>query len=984
MKTIYKKLLFLLLMLPLGVAAQTLEGTVVDAKTQKSISGVNVVVQGAQMSTQTDANGNFKLTKLKTGNVLTFTYVGYKKETVEYNNQKSITVSLQEEANTLQEVVVQVGYGTVKKKDATGAVALISTKDFNKGAITNTENLLNGRVAGVNVTQGGRPGDGAAIRIRGGSSFLADNQPLIVVDGLPLDERNASLSMINPNDIESFSILKDASATAIFGSRGSNGVILIKTKKGSKGAINFSFNSMTTINTIANKIDVYSADEFRKLINTYVPGRANLLGAYNTDWQDVIYRDGVTSDNNFSVRGNLLRALPVRLSLGYTKIDGVLKTSMFDRKTIGLSLTPSLLDNHLKFEINANYAYEKNRFANEGAIGSALSMNPTYPVYDASQPFGGYFEYFDPTSPPNYLFLGAANPLAMLEQQHNYGRKNKFYGNIQTEYKLHFFPDLKVIWNVGMDKTTNDYNNSIDAFSRSGYTNIVNPGVFLGGDYVSADDFYNRLSDIYFNYNKKIGAAKLDLTAGYSWQYFEQEGYSLGNSRVPSVTSIPDLINAGVDTYNAYDINLQAYYARANIDFYDKYLITLNYRYDGSSRFAEKYRWGSFPGAAFAWKISNESFLKNSKTISDLKLRLGWGVVGQQNIPFTYDYVQTYHVSQVGSGALYPFGNTFYTLGRPNGYNPNIKWEETTTINAGLDFGFANNKLTGSLDFYNKKSNDLVAYVIEPSLSNFRTYGPKNVGNISTDGVELGLNYKAIQSDKQNLSFNFNASYIKQKVESIPGSFYDTGSVGLDINVQRMQEGLAPAAFWVFEQVYDANGRPIEGMYVDRNGDGSITSADKYAYKKPAPDVTMGFMVNYNYKQWDFSTAFRTSLGNYVYDNVSGSRSFLSQSISDNNVNVVNNATTDFDNTGFVIKRPESDYYVKNASWFKWDNLTIGYTLNNPLAITKNSSMRLYTGAQNILIVSQYKGMDPEIFGGIDSTIYPRARMFIFGLNFNF
>jgi len=985
MKTIYKKLLFLLLMLPLGVLAQTLEGTVVDAKSKKPISGANVVVQGAQMSVQTDSDGNFKLTKLKKGDVLSFSYVGYKKETLEYNNQKTVTVSLEEEANTLQEVVVQVGYGSVKKKDATGSVALITTKDFNKGAITNTENLINGRVAGVNVTQGGRPGDGAAIRIRGGSSFLAENQPLIVVDGLLLDERNASLSMINPNDIESFSILKDASATAIYGSRGSNGVILIKTKKGSKGATNFSFNSMTTINSVTNKIDVYSADEFRNLISTYVPGRVNLLGGYNTDWQDEIYGTGVTSDNNFSVRGNLLKVLPVRLSTSYTKIDGVLRTSMFDRKTIGLSLTPSLLDNHLKFEINANYAFEKNRFADEGAIGSAISMNPTYPVYDATQPFGGYFEYYSFTPPTNLLFLGASNPLAMLEQKHNYGRKNKFYGNIQTEYKLHFFPDLKVIWNVGMDKTTNDYHNVTEILSRSGFSNIISPGVFLGNDSFSTDDYYNRLSDVYFNYNKKIGAAKLDLTAGYSWQYFEQEGYSLGNSLVSSVTNNPDLINAGVDTNNPYDVNLQGYYARANIGFYDKYLITLNYRHDGSSRFAEKYRWGNFPGAAFAWKISNESFLKNSKTISELKLRLGWGVTGQQNIPgVNYDYVQTYHVSQLGSGALYPFGNTFYTLGRPNGYNPNIKWEETTTINAGLDFGFANNKLTGSLDFYNKKSNDLVAYVIEPSLSNFRTYGPKNVGNISTDGVELGLNYKAIQSDKQNLTFSYNVSYVKQNVESIPGSFYDTGSVGLDINVQRVQEGLAPFAFWVFEQVYDDNGRPIEGMYVDRNGDGTITSADKYAYKKPAPDVTMGFMVNYNYKQWDFSTAFRSSIGNYLYDNVSGSRSFLSQSIADNNANVINNATTDFDNTGFVIKRPESDYYVKNASWFKWDNFTVGYTLDNPLGTTKNSSLRLYTGAQNILVVSKYKGMDPEVFGGIDSAIYPRARMYILGLNFNF
>jgi TonB-linked SusC/RagA family outer membrane protein len=979
MKTIYKKLLFLLLMLPLGVLAQTLEGTVVDAKSKKPISGANVVVQGAQMSVQTDSDGNFKLTKLKKGDVLSFSYVGYKKETLEYNNQKTVTVSLEEEANTLQEVVVQVGYGSIKKKDATGSVALITTKDFNKGAITNTENLINGRVAGVNVTQGGRPGDGAAIRIRSGASFAASNDPLIVIDGLPVDK---GLSSINPNDIESFSILKDASATAIYGSRGSNGVILIKTKKGSKGATNFSFNSMTTINNVAKKVDVYSADEYRNLIRTYVPTRASLLQAYNTDWQDEIYGTGVTSDNNFSVRGNLLKVLPARLSLGYTKIDGVLRTSMFDRKTVALSLTPSLLDNHLKFEINANYAFEKNRYADEGAIGSAVSANPTYPVYDYTQPFGGYYQQYD-ASAPNYTFLGASNPLALLEQRHNYDRNNRFYGNIQTEYKLHFFPDLKVVWNLGIDKNSKKGHDMTDAISRSGWFNGTGVSQFLGNDSNTWEEAENKVSDVYLNYNKKFGSIKFDLTGGYSWQNFESERFYSGNTLVATVTPVQPAVNSDVVT--ATTVNLQAFYGRANIDISEKYLFTFNYRHDGTSRFSEENRWGDFFGGAFAWRISNENFLKNSKTISDLKLRLGLGTTGQQDLrDYNFDYVRRYILSGATSGATYPFGGTYYLLGRPEGFNPNLKWEETRTLNAGLDFGFANNRLTGSIDVFEKKSNDLIAFVVEPSLSNFRTQGPRNVGNINTKGIELGLNYKAIQSDKQNLTFSYNVSYNKQEVKDIAGSFFDTGSVGLDINVQRVQEGLAPYAFWVYEQVYDANGRPIEGMYVDRNGDGTITSADKYAYKKPAPDVTMGFMVNYNYKQWDFSTAFRSSIGNYVYDNVSGSRSFLSQSISDNNTNVINNATTDFDTTGFVIKRPESDYYVKNASWFKWDNFTVGYTLDNPLGTTKNSSLRLYTGAQNILVVSKYKGMDPEIFGGIDSTIYPRARMYILGLNFNF
>lgn len=976
MKTIQKKLFILLFILPFSIFAQsTLKGTVLDNLGQE-LPGVSVLVNGTTNGVATDFDGNFTLSNIKKGETIVFSYVGFKTQELVYNNQNEVSISMQEDATQLADVVV-VGYGTVKKKDATGSVALISEKDFNKGAITNTEGLISGRVAGVNVTQGGRPGDGAAIRIRGGSSFSASNDPLVVIDGLPVDK---GLSSVNPNDIESFSILKDASATAIYGSRGSNGVILIKTKKGSKDeGVKFSFNSMTSINELAKKADVYSAEDFRNLITEYVPTRTGLLKDNNTDWQDQIFGTGVTSNNNFSARGNLLKVLPARFSLGYTKVDGVLKTSSFDRKTIGMSLTPSFLDNHLKFEINANYAYEKNRFADEGAIGSAISMNPTLPVYDASQPFGGYHEQYMPGS--TYTFLGQSNPLALLEQKNNQTRNNRFYGNIQTEYKFHFLSDLKVVWNVGLDKNSKKGHDFTDANSRSGWYNGTGTSLFLGNDSNTWEESVNKLSDVYLNYNKTFGSIKVDLTGGYSWQNFENESYFSGNTLVASVVPAQNAVNTDITTSPT--VNLQAFYGRANIDIANKYLITLNYRRDGTSRFAEKNRWGNFPGVAFAWKIANENFLKDSKSISDLKLRLGYGVTGQQAIPNAYDYVKRYNLSGATSGANYQFGNTFYVLGKPEGYNPNIKWEETTTINAGLDFGFFKDKLTGSIDVFQKESNDLIAYVIEPSLSNFRTIGPKNIGKISTQGAELGLVFNAIRTDKQNLSFNYNVSYYKQEVKDIAGSFYDTGGVGLDLYTQRMQAGLAPNAFWLYEQVYDATGKPIEGMYVDRNGDGTITSDDKYAYKKPAPDVTMGLMINYSINKWDFSTAFRSSFGNYVYDNVSASRSFLSQSISDNNINVINNSPVDFNNTLFNQKRAESDYYVKNASWLKWDNLTIGYTLSNPFS-TKSSSLRLYTGAQNLLIVSKYKGMDPEIFGGIDSTIYPRARMYIMGLNFNF
>lgn len=973
MKTIYKKLLVLLLLLPASLLAQSsFSGVVVDAKSNQPIPGVNVVVKGAQQSVTTDFDGKFKLSKIKQGDAVVFSFVGYKGQTITYSNQTNLTVKLQEAENQLQEVVVQVGYGSVKKKDATGSVAVITAKDFNRGAITNTENLLNGRVAGVVVTQGGRPGDGAAIRIRGGASLGASNDPLIVIDGLPVTN---GLSSINPNDIDSFSILKDASATAIYGSRGSNGVVLIKTKKGTKQeGVKVSFNSLTTMNTVAKKVDVYSADEFRNIITTYVPSRVALLGTGNTDWQDAIYRNGITFSNDLSIRGNFLKVIPTRLSVGKTNIDGVLETSSFKRNTIALSMTPSFLDNHLKFEVNANYATEKNRYADEGAIGSAISFNPTYANYDPTSPFGGYKETFDPNTTPNtYTVYGAANPVALLQQKNNQGKSTRIYGNIQTEYKLHFFEDIKAVANVGFDRreTTDDNTTSVNS-----KTTLYNAGK-LGYHEAKWENKSNVLMDGYLNYNKKFGKVKLDFTAGYSYQNFDSENYFSTNTLLPLAEQKPDVVTSP-------GVNLQAYYSRLNLDLSDKYLLTVNFRRDGSSRFSESNRWGNFPGAALAWKLSSEEFLKDSKTVSELKLRLGWGVTGQQDIDkAAYDYFQRYNLSALTSGATYQFGNQYYQLGRPEGYNANLKWEETTTVNAGIDFGLFKDKVTGSLDVYSKTSNDLIAYVPEGSLQNFRTAGFQNIGSLTTKGAELNINYKAIETANSSLNFNYNIAYNDIKIKDLGGLNFAQGSVGLDLYTQIHQENLAPNTFWLYEQVYDAAGKPVEGVYVDRNGDGQITSLDKHAFKKPNADITMGFMTNYNYKKWDFSMAWRTSLGNYIYDNVNASRSFLSQSISDNNVNAINNTTVDFDNTLFTQKRAESDYYVKDASWLKLDNITVGYLIEAPFNV-QSSSLRLYSGVQNVMTISKYKGMDPEVFGGIDSTIYPRARMFLFGLNYNF
>ncbi|HWS61087.1 MAG TPA: SusC/RagA family TonB-linked outer membrane protein [Flavobacterium sp.] len=972
MNKIYKKLLFLLLFLPISILAQeSLEGTVVDSKSNQPLPGVNIVVEGSAVSTQTDFDGKFKFPKIKKGEKVIFSFVGYKNYQLVFANQKEVKILLEEESSELKEVVIQVGYGSVKKKDATGAVALLGKKDFNKGVVTNAEGLLNGRVAGVVVTQGSRPGDGAAVRIRGGSSLFGANDPLYVVDGLPIE---GGITAINPNDIESFSVLKDASATAIYGSRAANGVIIITTKKGTVNEdIIYSFNSWTSVSNVVETVDVYSADEFKNIVGEFVPSRTNLLGNYDTDWQDEIFTTGFTSNSDFSVRGNLLKAIPTRLSVGYTDIAGVLKTSGFDRTSVSLAMNPSFFDNTLKINLNANYAYEENRYADEGAIGSAIAMNPTKPVYDASSPFGGYYESYTPNSAPgSYTVYGPANPLALLNQRDNNDYKNRYFGNLQIEYKFPFLESLKIVANQGYDFSDRSGTDVIVYEARSGME-----GAVLQGRNSSYWDTNENLSlDTYLNYNHLFGNLKVDFTAGYSYQNFESESYTSGNTLAPTYES---------DIRTATTVNLQGFYSRLNIDLYEKYLVTLNYRLDGSSRFAEDYRWGTFPGIAAAWKISNENFLKDSKTISELKLRMGWGVVGSQKIPVTNYYIKRYTVSAQNAGATYPFGDEFYQLAKPEGYNETLQWEEMTTSTIGIDYGFLDNKFTGSIDVYHNVTSDLFAEVAQGALQNFVTIGPDNVGEFESKGFEFGLNYNAVANENSKLSFNFNATYNETEITSLDENEYFQGSVGLDVYTQIYKEGLAPNTFWLYQQVYDANGNPIEGAYVDRNEDGKVDSADKYAYHKPVADWTFGFMTNYNYKKFDFSMAWRASLGNYIYDNVSASRAFVSQGISDNNPNAVNNSPVDFNNTQFSQKRAETDYYVNDASWLKWDNLTIGYTFDNPVGYSKKSSnLRLYTGVQNVWTYTKYEGIDPEIFGGNDSTIYPRARMIMFGLNFNF
>ena len=991
MKTIYKKLLFLLLLLPVSILAQnTLNGVVVDKASGQPIPGVNVNIQGAINGVSTDFDGKFQLTNLKSGNKVVFSFIGYANSEITYTNQKTVTVSLQEDQNVLQEVVVQVGYGTVKKKDATGSVSQISSKEFNKGQNVTPESLISGRISGVNVTGGGSPGAKADIRIRGGSSLNASNEPLIVLDGLPLSNTVPSgstsiLSTIDPNDIESFTVLKDASAAAIYGSRAANGVIVITTKKGSKGAVKVNFSSQVGINTVADKVDVLNADQFRALVNEIgSDAQKGLLGTANTNWQDEIFQTALTTNNNISVSGALFNKLPVRLSVGNVSNPGILKNTSFERTTTSLSLNPVLFDNHLKIDISGNLSFGKNRFQDEGGvIGSAIGFDPTQSVYDASSRYGGYFEWLEPNG--NLPLLPARNPVARLNQDERRATSTRKWGNVRLDYKLHFFEDLRAVVEAGIDRFDSSGSTTVSTESALGFQ----PKAFSDPEYVNlgnystyTDAVQNKNLNAYFNYTKDLGKIKLDATAGYNYQLFQKEKYESGETRQP---------NPNEDVTTDPDINLQSYFGRLNIGFDSRYLLTVNYRRDGTSRFSEENRWGNFAGAAFAWNLSDEAFLKDNETLSNLKLRVGYGTTGQQDISAQYDYLRRVTIGNINS--QYIFGNTIYSTARPEGYNENIKWEELAEMNVGIDYGFLNDRITGTINYFDKKSTDLLADIAVPDGANLRNQGFFNIGSVRTKGLEFSIASDIIKNDNLTWNVAFNTTYIDQKIEelgiTVPGfQGYLTGdniSGGNGNKIQINSVGFTPNSFLVYEQLYDADKRPIQGAYVDRNNDGKIDTADRYRHKKPAPDYTFGFFSTVNYKNFDFTMNWRASLGNYIFDNVSSNLGYSDAGL--RRQTDLSNISSDYYNTGFKFEdngtqRYLSDYFVKDASFVKLDNVTVGYTLNKSLL--KAATLRFTAGVQNVFTLTKYNGLDPEKFNGIDNNVYPRARVFLVGVNANF
>ncbi len=973
----YKKLLFLFLLAPFSILAQsTLSGVVVDKKSNQPLPGVNVTVQGASNGTSTDFDGKFKLGGLKSGDKVVFSFVGYDAQTLSFSGQKEVSISLDESANQLQEVVVQVGYGNVKKKDATGSVTLLTTKDFNKGANVTAENLLNGRVAGLSINTSGAPGSGSEIRIRGGASLFAKNDPLIVIDGLPIENNTGTgatsiLSSINPSTIESFSVLKDASATAIYGSRASNGVIIITTKKGGKKLsvdYNFQYGSGKLIKTL----DVFNGDEFRALIAQERPGDVSSLGTANTNWQEAIYRRTDYVDNNLSVRGNLFNAIPSRITIGNTYQEGLRLTNSFNRNTVSVALNPSIFKDHLKFKLNANYSNERNRFA-DGVEGAAVRFDPTQPIYDAGSVFDGFFEYQN--SPGQLTPQTIRNPVAQLLQTYDYGLNNRFYGNFELDYKLHFFPALRAVVNVGFDEANGERSKTASRFTASsGSNNNIN----YGTDESTESLRRNKLLDAYFVYNKTFGKTVFDLTGGYSYQKFEANRFETGNINDPNLPGGPTgFPRQSFDT----DVVLIGFFGRTNINYNDKYLLTLSYRRDGSSRFSKDNRWGNFPSAAFAWKVKGD-FLKDNKTISDLKLRLGWGITGQQDIPAANDYLQRINVG--GGSAQYVFGPSATPIAIPGRLSPDLKWEETTTYNAGFDYGLFG-RVNGSIDVFYKESKDLLVDAAVSDGSNFANRAWQNIGSFTTKGIEFSVNADVVKTDNFNWNLNFNVTSFERKItELIYNADIILGDniVGTGTQGQIFTEGYSPYSFYLYKQLYNNAGQPIEGAFADLNGDGIINSNDKYVYRNPDPDATFGLASTINYKNLDFSFNLRASIGNDIFNAFAAKNNAYDQLTTGG---ALGNILTSALENNFAVRDNVvlSDLYVENASFLRMDNISLGYTF--PKWLEGKASLRLFTGVQNAFVITNYSGIDPEITNnGVDNTVYPRQRSFLFGANVKF
>jgi len=990
----------------------TISGTISDSL-GKPIFRANVVLEGKSRGATTDETGKYSITMVEPGNytlIFKATEFQSKKQEVSITAGQNIKIDMVLSAvnRQLDEVVI-IGYGTTRTSDLTGAATVVNEKNFNQGSVSTPEQLIMGKVAGVKInTNDGAPGSGSTIRLRGGTSINASNDPLIVIDGVPLDNGGIAgaanpLSLINPNDIASFVILKDASATAIYGSRGANGVILITTKKGNglNDELKVVLDTKQSLSTIAKYADVLSGDEFRQLVaQNGTQEMIDLLGNANTDWQREVFRNAFVTDNNLSLTGGI-KGLPYRLSVGNRIENGILKRDQFNRTSASLNLTPSFLDKHLMLEINFRYVQSRSFFANRGALGAAF-FDPTQNVYnDSLTEFGGYQEWLFDNGTPNTL--APKNPLALLNQREDISNVNRYIGNAKVTYKLPFFPQLKAVVNVGTDRSSGKGNITVPAASAIGF--------YTQGSYSTYNQSKeNRLVEAYLNFNngEKNSKHLIDLTAGYSYQ--DWDTYRPSDTTSTYNESQDSIIYEPSSLFPFYTKNaLLSYYGRGIYTFDNKYVINATLRRDGSSRFSPDTRWGLFPSFSVAYIISNENFLKESELINMLKLRAGYGVTGQQDGIGDYSYISNYY--EGATTAQYAFGGQFYTVFRPDGFDANLKWETTKSYNIGLDIGLRNDRFSGSIDIYRKETSDLLAVVPVAAGTNFTNQILTNVGSMRNEGIEVSGNFGVIAKKDLRLDVTANATFNRNTVLKLSqisdpnatGIFVGGIAGGIGNTVQLHQINYPTFSYFLYEQIYDVNNNPIESgalidpnnpslgtykdtdAFVDRNNDGVINVDDRYIFEKAAPDWFIGMALNLTYKNWFFGMSMRGELGGYIYNNLhSNSGTFQAINGTQGFLNNISSLyyNEEFQNT--TDRQLLSDHYLEKADFMRLDYINLGYKFGKLKFTGDKIGLNASLTVSNVMVITKYSGQDPEVNGGIDNNFYPRPRVYSLNLTFDF
>ena len=963
--------------------AQTqVSGLVLDQE-HEPVVGASVTVKGATTGAATDIDGRFTISVPSKDAILTISFVGCVTREVRADSPELAKgIVLQENTAMLEEVVV-IGYGSVKKSDATGSVIAVKPDDFNKGNRTTVQDAMVGKIPGVNITSSsGAPGSGATIRIRSGASLSASNDPLIVIDGVPMDNNSIEggtnlLGGINPEDIETFTILKDASATAIYGSRASNGVIVITTKKGTD-KINVTYNGSFAVSTKTKTLRSLTADEFRAFVPTVtgVPADA-VYGTANTDWQDQIYRTAFGTEQNLSVSGKLNAiTTPYRVSVGYTDQNGIIRTNRYQRFTGGISLTPSLLNDHLNLNLNAKVSYEHNNQVDNSVVNNALRYDPTRPVRTgsttaATDPGLGYFIWMNGNSP---MAIQTDNPVATLELESRLGKVFRSIGSAMIDYKVHGLEDLRVNMNLGYDIADGKYSRDVPELAGSMYTGNQKDGTGLVNR--ANQHKKNFLLDAYVNYHHNwLKKHDFSAMAGYGWQHFWRKHDVLNNDPEGNELSTP--YHAKTENY------LVSWFGRVNYSFMDRYLLTATLRADASSRFSKDNRWGYFPSVALAWRAVQEAFLQDQTVVSDLKVRVGYGETGQQDIGNDYPWMTTFAVSYPESSYL--FGDKWYQTYRPNGYDNDIKWETTRTWNAGVDFGFLHNRIFGSVDFYKRHTKDLLNTINVPAGVNYAPVITTNIGSMDNKGVEVALNFVPVSTKDLEWTIGVNYTWQHSKITKLnvvdsDNNFVNTGAIsGTGKTVQVFMVGQTPYTYYLAKQAYDEAGNPIEGQYVQP--DGSVSSTEtKYATGKSSmPSSLLGFNTRVTWKNWDLGISGHGSFGSYIYNYMRADQYKTSVYSDQGSFSNILKFTADH---GFENQQLYSDYWLEKGDFFRFDNITLGYTFKK--LWDNRSSLRLTFGVQNVATITSYSGVDPEIYSGLDREVYPRPRSYALGINLNF